>query len=375
MQLNIKKILFSVLLGLIVMGLGVAALQNKKDGSQTEAYSSQPASNPFAAAPPSDNPADFQVYSLSGPTMGTSYNIKLVLPAYRANEIKSFALGVKAVLAKVETQMSTYQSTSELSQFNDSFKGEWVVVSKPLYKVISAAQSLSSRSQGAFDITVGPLVNLWGFGPSHHLDQVPSAFALKEAFDRVGYNKLLLDAEKSALKKEADLYLDLSAIAKGYGVDKVLEFLVSKGLENVLVEVGGEIRAIGLKPNGSTWRIAIESPLSNTRAIQKVINIRDMALATSGDYRNYFEKAGRRYSHTINPRTGKPIAHKLASVTVLHENCMMADGLATMFMVMGPEPALQFANKNNLAIFMLVKSEGGFTEFSSRAFSQLFDDK
>jgi thiamine biosynthesis lipoprotein len=367
--LNIKTAFFPALLGLMFMGFGLAACQKKTDTLQAVPRSSSSVSSPSA-----ENPRpyfDSQIYSFSGPTMGTSYNIKLVLPSSRANELADLSLDVETVLAQVNEKMSTYQSTSELSLYNASTSGDWFAVSDALFNVISAAQNLSVASQGAFDITVGPLVNLWGFGPSHHLDKIPSESELAEAFARTGYEKLLLDNKKKALKKDSNLYLDLSSIAKGYGVDKVLELLASHNVKSALVEVGGEIRAMGVKPNGKPWRIAIESPLSNTRAIQKVINIRDMALATSGDYRNYFEKEGVRYSHTINPKTGKPITHKLASVTVLHKNCMMADGLATMFMVMGPESALKYASENNLAIFMLVKSESGFIELSSQPFTQL----
>ena len=338
------------------MGLSLTSCQKKQE-------------NPPAA---SNSLFDFHVYSLSGPTMGTSYNIKLILPPSRSNELESLSQDVKATLADIEKKMSTYQRDSELSLFNASLQGSWFTVSDALFTVISAAQALSDRSFGAFDSTVGPLVNLWGFGPSHQLDKVPTETELAKAFARVGYKKLLLDRKASRIKKEGDIYLDLSAIAKGYGVDQVMELLLSKNITSALVEVGGEIRAIGLKPSGNAWRIAIESPLANTRAIQKVIDIKDMALATSGDYRNYFEKDGLRYSHTINPETGKPITHTLASVTVLHENCMMADGLATMFMVMGPDRALEYANKNNHSIFMLVKSEGGFTEIMSQSFIELF---
>jgi len=352
------------------VGLGLVSYQKKPDTLQAGSRSSSSVSSPSVQI--SRPYIDSQIYSLSGPTMGTSYNIKLVLPSSRAKQLENLSLKVETVLAEVNEQMSTYQNTSELSLYNSSAPGDWIVVSDGLFTVISAAQSLSVASQGGFDITVGPLVNLWGFGPTHHLDKVPSESELVEAFARTGYEKLSLDNKKKALKKDSDLYLDLSSIAKGYGVDKVLELLASNNIESALVEVGGEIRAMGVKPNGGAWKIAIESPFSNTRAIQKVINIGDMALATSGDYRNYFEKEGVRYSHTINPKTGKPITHKLASVTVLHKSCMMADGLATMFMVMGPESALQYANENKLAIFMLVKSESGFIELSSQPFAQLF---
>jgi len=355
------------------VGLGLVAFQKKPDTPQADPHSSSSVSS--SSVQNSRPHVDSQIYSLSGPTMGTSYHIKLVLPSFRAKELESLSLKVETLLAEVNEQMSTYQNTSELSLYNASTPEDWFVISEALYTVISTAQSLSVASQGAFDITVGPLVNLWGFGPSPHLDKVPSESQLAETFSRTGYEKLSLDNKNKALRKDSDLYLDLSSIAKGYGVDKVLELLSSNNIESALVEVGGEIRAMGVKPNGSAWKIAIESPLSNTRAIQKVITIRDMALATSGDYRNYFEKEGVRYSHTINPKTGKPITHKLASVTVLHKSCMMADGLATMFMVMGPESALQYANENKLAIFMLVKSESGFVELSSQPFTQLFSNE
>ena len=158
-------------------------------------------------------------------------------------------------------------------------------------------------------------------------------------------------------------------------MDKIVQSLRSNDIKSALVEVGGEIKAFGLKPDGKDWRIAIESPISNLRAVQKIIALKDSALATSGDYRNYFEKDSVRYSHTIDSRTGRPITHKLASVTVLHESCMLADGFATMFMAMGPDAALNYANNYNIAIFMLVKSGDTFEELSSKEFARLFDGR
>lgn len=357
-----KKLLFG-LIGLLLLGGGFYVLQGDFEGlfSDFKTHSLQQTNKP-------------QVYGLSGPTMGTRYNIKLALSPSRSKEIDALSQGIAKALLGVEQRMSTYRDNSELSQFNVSSPGDWVLVSDPLFRVISAAQDLSKRSAGAFDVTVGPLVNLWGFGPEHKLDEVPTDDELSKAFQRVGYEKLLLDTARKRIKKKGDLYLDLSAIAKGYGVDKIVQLLRSNDIESALVEVGGEIRAFGLKPDGKDWRIAIESPISNLRAVQKIIALKDSALATSGDYRNYFEKDSVRYSHTIDSRTGRPITHKLASVTVLHESCMLADGLATMFMAMGPDAAMNYANNHNIAIFMLVKRGDTFAELSSKEFETLFGD-
>jgi thiamine biosynthesis lipoprotein len=269
-------------------------------------------------------------------------------------------------LKKINQHMSTYIADSELMLLNAASVGEWHNISQPLHDVLQLSQHISEQSGGAFDITVGPLINLWGFGPDKHEDQVPDAAALDAARKSMGYQKLEL-ADNQA-RKSGDIKLDLSAIAKGYGVDWIAEVVAREGVNNYMVEIGGEIRVSGLNPKGKPWRIAIEQPSMMQQSVHKAISITDMGMATSGDYRNYFEKDGKRYSHTIDPATGYPIDHRLASVTVLARTSAEADGWATAINVLGPEKGLEVANREQLAVYMIVKEGEGFVDRYSTAF-------
>lgn len=316
----------------------------------------------------SEKAPEAQAIDFSGPTMGTSYSVKIKqMPQGIAYD--QVAQGIAGVLKRVNDVMSTYQADSELSRFNQSNATSAVAASDELLKVVAEAQRISKLSDGAFDVTVGPLVNLWGFGPDMSLDRVPSAAEIEQMQGRVGYKKLTADPAAGQLSKtRAELYVDLSAIAKGYGVDAVAEYLETLGIGDYLVEVGGELRARGQSHRGTPWRIAVEKPVSGSRDIQKVLELRDTAIATSGDYRNYFEKDGVRYSHTINPKTGKPITHTLASVSVLHPSAMTADGLSTLLMVLGPKEGMALAEREKLSAYFLIKTENGFEEQYTSAF-------
>jgi thiamine biosynthesis lipoprotein len=307
-----------------------------------------------------------QIVGVSGNTMGTTYSVKWV----DTNEARVKALHAKidAELKAVNASMSTYIPDSELSLFNKMPANASIKASDGLFSVLSLAKTISDRSQGAFDVTVGPLVNLWGFGPDGRVVKAPDEQTVDALRERIGYQKLLLNADTQEITKKADLYVDLSAIAKGYGVDQVADVLEKEGITRYLVEIGGELRASGLKPNGETWRIAIESPASLMHSVQQIVHVSDTGIATSGDYRNYFEDQGVRYSHTIDPSTGKPITHKLASVTVLSDTCAEADALATAFTVMGEEKAMQYAIEHKIDAFFIVKSENGFKEMMTDGF-------
>lgn len=306
-----------------------------------------------------------ELVSFSGPTMGTTYTVK-----FYTNESMDSAWQYKddvdAVLVRVNELMSTYDPESELSRFNQSAMNVDMQVSSDLAYVIDQAIMISKMSNGAYDVTVGPLVNLWGFGPGKKLDVLPSDEEIELAKQKTGFAAIALKGQ--TLAKTKDIYIDLSSIAKGYGVDKVAKKLERLGIESYLVEVGGEILSKGLKPDGEPWRVAIESPNGGHSVVQKVVDLTDVAIATSGDYRNYFERNGVRYSHTINPNTGKPITHRLVSVTVIAKNTTLADGFATAITVLGPEKGLKFAQDNGLAVYMLVKENLGFVEFYSKAF-------
>ncbi len=307
-----------------------------------------------------------QEYHLQGNTMGTTYNIKVVGENLNAGKLKQ---DIDVALKQLNQEMSTYIADSELSLFNKSSSPEPVEVSNGLARVVKEAIRLGKLSDGALDVTVGPLVNLWGFGPGYRPETVPSDELLLATKAKVGLDKLTFDNGLLS-KSTPELYVDLSTIAKGYGVDLVAELIEANGIHNYLVEIGGEMRLKGFKHTGELWHVAIEKPLSNERAVQQIIVPKDNAVATSGDYRIYFEAEGQRFSHIIDPNTGKPINHKLVSVTVIHPSSMTADGLSTAMMVMGEERALTFAEENDLAVYIIAKTDHGFVEQSTVKFMQ-----
>ncbi|MEW6982315.1 FAD:protein FMN transferase [Colwelliaceae bacterium 6471] len=296
---------------------------------------------------------------LQAPTMGTTYNIKVV--AASSFDKAQLQQKIDTLLKQVNQEMSTYIPDSELSLFNRSQSLTGTPISKGLQRVVAEAIRLGQLSQGKLDVTVGPLVNLWGFGPEYRPETVPSDEVLAATKARIGLDKLTLNGNLMS-KAIPDLYVDLSTIAKGYGVDMVAELLEKEGFENYLVEIGGEMRLKGFKHTGELWHVAIEKPISEERSVQQIIVPKDNAVATSGDYRIYFEADGQRFSHIIDPHTGKPISHKLVSVTVIHPSSMTADGLSTAMMVMGEDEAYAFAQENNIAAYLISKTDDGFKE-------------
>ncbi|HEY9118545.1 MULTISPECIES: FAD:protein FMN transferase [Marinobacter] len=310
-----------------------------------------------------------KIWEIAGPVFGTSYHINVVLTE-DPQQLENLAAGIRDVLDDVDASMSTWRPDSELSSFNQrEDQSEWVAISAPLYEVMAAAVEVSELSAGAFDVTVGPVVNLWGFGPQARPDTVPDQVVLQQVLDATGYENLELRANPPALRANGRQYIDLSAIAKGYGVDAVARYLDTAGVRAYLVEIGGEVRVKGRKPGGDAWRLAIEEPVSERRQVNRVVALDGQAMATSGDYRNYYESEGQRYSHTIDPETGRPIGHNLASVSVIAENCMKADALATAFNVMGYDKAQALATRENIAAYFIVRGENGFESFYTPAFS------
>ncbi len=308
---------------------------------------------------------------LSGPTMGTTWSVKYT--GTPDENIDSLKADIEAALEQVNAEMSTYRADSVLSRFNQAAAGTLVDLPADTQKVLKAAFSLSEMTGGAYDVTVGPLVNLWGFGPETDRFEPPQADEIEAARRRVGWQSLLLDGPR--LLQPGEVYVDLSSIAKGFAVDKVAELMDKHGLKSWLVEVGGELRARGTKPYGQPWRIAVERPIPGVREVEQVVALKDMAVATSGDYRNFFESDGKLYSHTIDPRTGYPVQHALASVSVLHKSAMMADGLATAMTVLGPKEGMAFAKANELAVFFIVRTDEGVKELSTPAFDAIVEDK
>ncbi|MBI9070170.1 MAG: FAD:protein FMN transferase [Melioribacteraceae bacterium] len=313
-----------------------------------------------------------EVYTLSGTTMGTTFSIKVVKESKFAEEnYTSINSDVDLLLKEVNRQMSTYIPTSEISEFNKSESTDWIGVSEDFAFVVNEALKLGEDSEGYFDITIGALVNLWGFGPENRPTIIPTDEEIAERMKEVGFSKISVKFNLPMLKKSnPKMYIDLSAIAKGFGVDKVAEYFNSKGYKDYMVEIGGEVRTRGKNQDSEDWRIGISTPDSKM-GIQKVANISNLAMATSGDYYNYFEKDDIRFSHTIDPKNGKPITHKLASVTVLHKSCAMADGIATAINVMGPIKGYEFALKKKLTIFMIVRENNKFIEKMSPEFKKV----
>ncbi len=314
----------------------------------------------FILAGCSDSAKD-RLVGFDGSTMGTSYSVRWVAKDDR--QVAGIKQAAEERLALINQQMSTYIPDSEVSRFNALRTGE-MSVSAELASLVQRSQAISEQTNGAFDITVGPLVNLWGFGSEGKAVSAPTSDKIASLRNRVGYQKLIVNQNPPLLIKATSLQIDLSAIAKGYAVDQLASLLVAKEINNYLVEIGGELKLSGNKPNGESWRIAIEAPLTSERAAQQVLPISNIAMATSGDYRNYFEENGVRYSHTINPLTGSPIKHALVSVTVLHPSCADADALATALMVMGDKKGLEFAKRHDLAAYFLIKAQEG-AEFES----------
>ncbi|WP_297792265.1 FAD:protein FMN transferase [uncultured Marinobacter sp.] len=315
-----------------------------------------------------------KVWEIAGPVFGTQYHINVVLTD-NESRLETLGSGIEQVLEDVDASMSTWREDSELSQLNRrEDQSNWIELSEPLYEVLATATQVSSLTNGAFDVTIGPVVNLWGFGPEARPDMVPEEGELKSRLDATGYENIELRPDPPAFRSHRRQYIDLSAIAKGYGVDAVARYLEEAGVDAYLVEIGGEVRVNGRKPNGDAWRLAIEQPVSERRQINRVVALDQQAMATSGDYRNYYESEGRRYSHTIDPETGKPIRHNLASVTVIADSTMLADALATGFNVMGYERAQALATRENIAAYFIVRSDDGFETHYTPAFTAYLTD-
>ena len=305
--------------------------------------------------------------AISGETMGTTYSIKVIQRTEIPIDVKALKGQIDDALIQVNALMSTYDPDSELSQLNKTAAGIPFPISEQTEFVLKEAIRLQNLSRGSLDVTVGPLVNLWGFGPDKRAEVIPTKSQLLEIADYVGIDKFEMNSGV-VTKLHSKLYIDLSTIAKGYGVDAVAGIIEENQIDDYLIEIGGEMRVAGKKANGNDWRIAIEKPITNERAIQKIISIGNNAVATSGDYRNYFEQDGIRYSHLIEPKTGYPIIHNLVSVTVVHSSSMTADGLATALNVMGADQAKVLAISEDLAVFMILKQGQEFIEYASPAF-------
>lgn len=319
-------------------------------------------------------PDSTALQTLAGEAMGTTWSVRLCNPQFAP--VAPVRAAIEEALALVVRQMSNWEPESEVSRFNRAPAGSWHALSPEFFAVLQAARHWALASGGAFDVGVGALVDRWGFGPrpDPHADHsAPAAMPLAPelaALRPTDAGLVLRDDSMLALQP-GGLQLDLSGIAKGYAVDLVVDTLRAQGWTDFLVEVGGELRASGTRPGGQPWRVAVAD---EAKGPARALPLKDMAVATSGDHWHAFDHGGRRYSHTIDPRTGEPVAHALASVTVLHAECMHADTLATVLTVLGPVEGLAFATQQGVAALLCERTVQGPVWTPSPAFTERFPE-
>jgi len=313
--------------------------------------------------------------SFTGATMGTSYSIKCWSDDAAA-KIESLQSDVDSLLKEINQQMSTYLADSELSRFNTAPVGDWFPVSEATAFVTKQALHYHQLTGGASDVTVGPLVKLWDFGPGRRPPgtrlETPSAELLAATQAQIGCAHLQARLDPPALRKTIDgLQVDLSSLAKGYAVDEVSDLLTSRGFENFMVEIGGEVRAGGTRSDGQPWRIGVETPDVQQRAIHRVLSLENLALATSGDSRNFREIDGQKVSHIIDPKTGRPLPYRGWSVTLLSKTCLEADALATALLVLGEDLGYDWCVKHDVAALFLIRQGAKVVGKSSPAFLEI----
>lgn len=321
-----------------------------------------------AACAPQD--ADVELLALDGRTMGTYWSVRIAAPP-PGLDAEALRADLDAALVEVNAQMSNYDPESEISRFNRSPVGEWFEVSAELAEVMATALEISARSNGAFDVTVGPLVDLWGFGSRQvERDQVPAEADIEAALAQVDWRQIEVRQTPPALRRTADVAADLAGIAKGHGVDVMAAVIEGHGANRYLADIGGDMLGRGHNARGVPWKIGVEVPaVGHSGGVQAVIGIDDVAVTTSGDYRNFFVHEGKRYSHSIDPNTGWPIAQHVASVTVLHDSATWSDGWSTALNVMGPEAGLALARELSLPVLFILYTDNGLEEVASPPFS------
>ena len=292
---------------------------------------------------------------VTGKIFGTYYTVKI----RNSDENKLLQKSINDELSKINARMSVFDLTSEISEINKTDANQWIDLSEDMQYLLKNSYKIYKMSNGAFDPTTGKLIDLWGFGTTGKIKKIPSEEDIANMLKTTGFDKIQFNKDYTQLKKQdKDVMINLSAIAKGYGVDRVAQLLKSQGYNDFIIEVGGEVVASGNKSKEiKGWNVGVVKPSETATENAFVVTLKDFAVATSGDYRNFFYVGEEKYSHTIDPKTGYPAKNNLLSVTVFHESCMTADGLATAIMSMGEEKGLKFANNNNLAVIMFVKTE------------------
>lgn len=319
-----------------------------------------------------------RVCALHGESMGTSWSVRFVGNGLPSEAVLQHA--VQRELDGVVEQMSHWDARSNLCRYNAGAAGSRHVLPDAFYEVLRCAMDVARQSGGAYDPAAGAIVNLWGFGPDKRYQDKdfspPSPEAIRQALDHGNWQRIAIEEERRVASQPGGLLLDFSSIAKGFGVDRVAQCLDEQGIHHYLVDVGGELRGAGVKPDGQPWWVGIEQPVAdglpgNDAVDETVLALHGLSVASSGDYRRYVELGGRRYAHTLDPRTGYPIANGVASVTVIHPSCMQADALSTALTVLGIEEGLRFAEERKLAARFVVRGGHGMREHATAAWKEM----
>nr|WP_155454543.1 FAD:protein FMN transferase [Massilia eburnea] len=310
--------------------------------------------------------------------MGTRWSARLALAPPDVQQRAAFQAGLQMQLDQVVAEMSHWEPRSDLGRFNRAAAGTWHTLPDDFFEVLRYALGIARDTGGACDPCAGALVNLWGFGPTGRHDEAgfaaPGERDVAAICAAMAGRVVELDIPRKRACQPGGVQLDLSAVAKGFGVDKLAQYLEGQGCANYLVEVGGELRGAGFKPDGQPWWVALEEPFGGREEI--AVALHGLAVATSGDYRKYFMQDATRRPHTIDPRTGMPIANALASVTVVHESAMAADAWSTALTVLGHEEGLALAERKRLAVrFLLRENEGALREIASSRFQKMLEDE
>ncbi|MGQ4877884.1 FAD:protein FMN transferase [Billgrantia sp. LNSP4103-1] len=321
----------------------------------------------LAGCSESDRPLESPV-RLEGDIFGSYYQVT-VADSLTQGQARELEKGLLEVLEQVDAAMSVYRDDSELMAFNQTPVGEWQPLSNELIEVLAISQSVAEASNGAFDVTLGGLINLWSFGSEARPREVPDEDDLQARLEQVGPDSIEVDENAMQARRVRDVFVNLGGVAKGHATDRVAAYLDAEDIEHYLVNLGGDLIVRGYRDTESEpWRIGIEAPLDDRQEATHVVPLHDISVATSGDYRNYFEEDGKRFSHTIDPRSGRPIEHRVASVTVAHPSNAWADAWATAMMVLGEE-GLALAREQNLKVLMLVREDEGWSSVASPAFA------
>jgi thiamine biosynthesis lipoprotein len=320
---------------------------------------------------------DLPVVAWQGRTMGSPYTVKIVDGKLDEAQLSALQAEIESTLKEVNRQMSNYQPESELSRFNQAAVAVPFKVSPEFARVARFSLELSRMSDGAFDPTLGPVINLWGFGETTSQHAVPPEEAIRAAMAKTGWRHLTVTGADELVKDLPGLAMDLGAVAKGFGVDEMVRVLRAHGLENIYASIAGEVRVLGHNPRGTKWRLGISVPLDQWREnnpMAAYVTISNQALSTSGDYQKFFiDEQGRRLCHIMDARTGTPVQHTLAAVTIVCPDSMTADGLATTVFVLGPEAGMKLvdARPDTAALFILREKDGGFRQLASSRFEEL----